>query len=297
MSHLYLLSYCFIGNEACLAFYALNCLWLIASTSWMIFRCFMVTLDKSSISGFVYSRRQPDGGFSFSATTAPCLEDTYYAVRILQELKTLSDDEGTVHYIAGMRLGGRPSMRNIYRHLYLLSSFGLKERMKGYQMRLKSRSKYFLREAYYLCLSMDFFEDSVFPEVLKEKIAVYEVDPLGLVVDESMRVILMKKLGIDFNEEGYLRWFIEAQMYDGGYGHLKKSTAFMETSYWALKALHALKSSPSDFKGCFEFINGCQCDNGGFGRQIMSLPTLEATYCATASLNILGKLRGVSYFG
>ena len=257
----------------------------------------MESFDRSLIAGFALSMEQGEGGFSFSSMTSSTLEDTYYGVGIFLDLGIPYENEDTIRYIEQTRLRGRPSMLNIYRHLHLLDFFGLRKRMMTYHGRLMQRSVHNLREIYYLCLSMGFFDDAVFPDGLEEKIASVEIDELGLVVDESMRVVLMKKLGIDFDEEGYLRWFIEAQMYDGGYGHLKKSTAFMETSYWALKALHALKSSPSDFKGCFEFINGCQCDNGGFGRQIMSLPTLEATYCATASLNILGKLRGVSYFG
>jgi len=257
----------------------------------------MEPLDRSQIAGFAILMEQTDGGFSFSSLTAPTLEDTYFGVGIFQELGIPYENEDTIGYIKQTHLRGCPSMLNIYRHLRLLEYFKLKDEMKGYLRRLKPRSIYRLREAYYLCLSLNFFGDVVFPEWLREKITSFEVDQLGLVVDTSMRVILMKKLSIEFNEGGYLQWFIEAQMYDGGYGHLKKSTAFMETTHWALKALHALDATPPDLHGCVEFITGCQCENGGFGRQIMSLPTLEATYNATASLNILGNMQGVRYFG
>ena len=257
----------------------------------------MEPLDRTLIAKFAHSMEQAGGGFSFSSMTASTLEDTYYGVGIFQELGIPYENRDTMRYIKQTHLRGCPSMLNIYRHLKLLNYFDLKEEMNGYQRRLKPRSIYHLRETYYMCLSLALLGETVFPDGLKEKITSFEVDELGLVNDESMRVILMKKLGIDFDEEGYLQWFIEAQMYDGGYGFLKKSTAFMETTYWALKALHALKSEPSDMKGCLEFINGCQGEDGGFGRQIMSLPTLEATYNATASLNILGNMQGVSYFG
>jgi hypothetical protein len=34
--------------------------------------------------GFIFSREQPEGGFSFAGKMPPTLEDTYYAVRTLK---------------------------------------------------------------------------------------------------------------------------------------------------------------------------------------------------------------------
>lgn len=42
--------------------------------------------EKTSLKRYVLSLRRPGGGFSYAATLSATLEDTYYAVKLLEAL-------------------------------------------------------------------------------------------------------------------------------------------------------------------------------------------------------------------
>ncbi|MDH7506804.1 MAG: hypothetical protein QHH15_03315 [Candidatus Thermoplasmatota archaeon] len=65
--------------------------------------CIITEKDKKKLKKYILSHEQPTGGFSFSPTTPSTLEDTYFALRLLEELKELSINSQTVLYLKNLK--------------------------------------------------------------------------------------------------------------------------------------------------------------------------------------------------
>ena len=246
----------------------------------------MQGFDRASVNRFVLSHECASGGFSFSRTTPPTLEDTYYALRIFQELGIGYKNKKTVRHVRELCLMNESNMRNVYRLMYLLDRLSLYDLLDAWKEKLKTMSdKCSFFDCYYGLLSGEIVDEHVrarLNSVSGLRMAAY-------VPDVSRQAVFLKKTKVRFNEKKYAKWLREAQMPDGGYGFLKNSTSFMDTTYYALKGLGILDTAPADLGACRRFVLICKTREG-FGRQINSLPTLEATYHAVACLNMLSDM-------
>ncbi len=97
----------------------------------------------------------------------------------------------------------------------------------------------------------------------------------------------LKMLHKQFDEEYYKNLINSFQNPDGGWGFVKDSTSFLENSYIAILALNEMNAKPIHINACRQFILRCQSNHGGFGRQFATVPSIEATYYALASLSML----------
>lgn len=247
----------------------------------------MTELNKKILRKFVFNYQCPSGGFSFSQTTPPTLEDTYYALGILRELGVEYRNKKTIEYLLKLDLANEKNMKNVYRYLYLLETLGLHRQLEEWKANLgKKPVNKSTENLYYMMLS----EKIVGASSNRSQPNFYNPSSMKYVPEVSMAAELMKETKKPFNEKKYVRWLQEAQMPDGGYGFLLNSTSFVDTTYYALRGLKTLNSTPKDVEACRRFINVCRAREG-FGRQIHSLPTLEATYHAVACLNMLKEMK------
>ena len=249
----------------------------------------MIKVD--GIRDFVMSREQPEGGFSFAKTTPATLEDTYYALRILKELGFSYDNKKTYRYIEQTELDNL-GYRQLFEALFLIREFWLTYDGDLVEKRLERKEKMSIDALYYKFQSLKLImhENNIMKEE-KDFISSKGIADLKYISEVSRQVILLKRLGIQFNEKEYSLWIQGCQQSDGGFGFNHKSSSYMENCYYALIALHELKCLPKDIEACKSFILYCKSESGAFGRQILAVPTLEATFYGLECLKILAEDR------
>ena len=241
---------------------------------------------------YVLSLRQSKGGFSYVSTLPATLEDTYYALKLLEELKIPFSDKKTSEYAMRLSMRNNGSVQRVYHVIYLLSRLmpaGL-ACWRG-KLKIPKLEEGSADEIYYALLLKEIIgEEMRLSQKLKEEIASLGSSKLKYIPEVARCVILMKKTKTRFREEEYVRWLRDAQMPDGGFGFLPGSTSFLETTYYALHALKALNNVPEDLHECERFIRLCKCQKG-YARQILARPSVESTYHAVSGLNIIEEMR------
>ena len=82
-------------------------------------------LELSKVIQYLKDREKKEGGFSFAPELYPDIEDTYYAVRILQFLDVDLDRNNTGHYLKNIEWKEVAFPRAVYMLLYLHLSLGI----------------------------------------------------------------------------------------------------------------------------------------------------------------------------
>jgi len=247
----------------------------------------LTSKEKLLTKRFILSREREEGGFSFAATTPPTLEDTYYAVRSLDMLGTMEICASTSSYISQIEADRLSGLRQTYRLLYLLRRLGISPKAES---GIRPLNKQRLQDIYYHILTQELLGKK--PQLSESEFKFLQTQNgrLGTVSEVCKYVIIMRKLGIPFDKSRYAEWIRKSQWYDGGFGFYPETTSFLDNVYWALRALHALGSKPSRMEECERFIMQCRAKNGGFGRQSTTIPSVEYTYYAISSLNIIKRM-------
>jgi len=230
---------------------------------------------------FILSMQSPEGGFSFSRLTPPTIEDTYFALMALKELGAHFTDKRTKEYVKSIEPGQIYGMRTAYMFGKICKSLGIG--CMPPEIKTKPTT---LSEAYYKALISDMSGHA-------QDAAMSPANPFKAprTVSEAHKTIfLMKRYGIPFDRNHYVSHFQLAQNDDGGFGFFQGTTSFLENVYHSLNGLSELGSRPLDLKACERFIHYCKASNGGFGRQILTVPSVEYTYYAVSSLNTIGRM-------
>lgn len=232
---------------------------------------------------FIFSRQQPEGGFSFAGKTPPTLEDTYYAVRTLQliekELKRkITIRKETADYIHKTDEDDMLDYKLQYQSFWLRVHLGLKIKTRSRE-RFSVSKKNFEQLYYYVLLKGKEVNDILLNKSLEEMVYLSDI---------AFTVLIKKKLAIKFASKKYIEKIQSIQNPDGGFGFNDGSTSFLENTYLALKALSALNKKPVLLNECINLIECSRANNGGYGRSTSTVPTLQATYMALKCLKILG---------
>jgi hypothetical protein len=243
---------------------------------------------------FIYSRVQPEGGFSFSPTTSPTLEDTYFAIQLLEELQEYSISTQTVSYIT--RLNQKEfhhpkhlyQLATIYRITHLTDSEdSLRDTIiHNYEFVINT-----LSDLYYLVLTKELLRMHVtFTRNEQAVLSSAQLKPIKSMEECKQLVILMIKIHSSFEQQEYIHLIQTSQNHDGGFGIVPHSTSFLEPTYQALRGLKELHVLPVDIHECERFVHSCMTNIGGFGRQITTVPSLEYSYYAFLSLKIIEEM-------
>lgn len=249
--------------------------------------------DKQETISFILQYEQPDGGFSFSKTTPPTREDTYYGLQIIHKLDKTYDNKNTFNYLESISLDLYQSCRHYYQLLFLADMFKLtvnQDTMKNVFELYINLKKENINEIYYFTLIREFLNSKVEYE-LNEYILSQNISSLKYIPEVARQVILMKKLNLRFENNKYIQWIQESQSRDGGFGFLPYTTTFLENTCYALRGLQILDTIPLDLEKCEEFINSCKTGNGAFARKSDALGTLQSTYHAICCLEIIYQMK------
>ena len=258
--------------------------------------------EQRSLIHFIYSREQPEGGFSFSQTTPPTLEDTYFALRLLEELDESSISKSTVLYLTSLN----PTYDDLPKHLYQLSTIyrvaHLQDYLKIIREIIVSNNNIIpstIADLYFLVFTKELLHIPIITTRNEQQILTAAQKQSAKSMEEYTQfIIIMKKLHIFFQTKKYADTIQKSQNHDGGFGLIPHSTSFLEPTFHALQALKELHAIPKDIEECKRFVSSCMTRIGGFGRQITTVPSLEYSYYAVISLKIIDAMKNrADFFG
>ena len=255
--------------------------------------------EKKELKKFILSREQSEGGFSFSQTTPPTLEDTYFALRLLEELQEYSVNTQTVSYIKQLNQKEFHHPKHLYQLATIYKITHLTDSEKSLHNKIIHNNEILLNtlsDLYYMVLTKELLHMQVIRTRNEENIiSSAQLKSIKSMEECKQLVILMIKLHISFQQQEYVHIIQTSQNGDGGFGIIPHSTSFLESTYQALRGLKELQSLPVDIHKCERFVHSCITNIGGFGRQITTVPALEYSYYAFRSLKIIDEMKKESY--
>ena len=247
-------------------------------------------LELSKIIQYLRDREKKEGGFSFAPDLCPDVEDTYYAIRILQMLRVEVNRNKTWNYLKSINWAEVGFPRAIYMLVYLHLSLDIEFPPPLTDLLRKDWSKFQI-------LDTQYFSDEI-QKLLNQPLkpldssSSFQFQPHENLQSLRKKVSILLDHNIHFDREQIVRWVQLSQNGDGGFGFYPETTSFMENIYCALEILSKLSSSPLQIDLCRKYILGCQTKNGGFGRAPTSFPFIESTYHAVTGLFLLGEMGG-----
>ena len=248
---------------------------------------------------FVLARRHETGGFGAAPTLPPSVEDTYFALRILQYLLPQAEDEvsAIIHEPSLAQFLLDPEEREEwhaktgFHYVYCCWVAGITLDRGWVRQFLSDR----------LGDSTGFADHFYCVRMMKEIPDPPLADPLPPFKDhfpthwrsaKELWIALVlaggqpEKLGT--SKDDLLTWIKSCQNPDGGFGFLPGTTSYMENVHTCLQILALLKATPLDPAGATRFILNAWTRSGGFARKNGGAPFLDATWHAVASLSLLG---------
>lgn len=243
--------------------------------------------------GFVLSREQPAGGFSFARQAPPTLEDTYHALEILRLLGGPAPSRRTRGFVADIEPTVRMTPRLLHELVSVRRACGVPRPPRALLERVIGQGG--ARDRVALFERADLADVSGVKvratPALRRRLAKIRPDHRSGTVIAAQTALACKLLRIPLRAALWREWLAAAQGLDGGYGFVPGSTSFLEATAIVVRAFEALSGLPRNLAACEEFVLRCRSRDGGFGRTSQAVPTLEATYLALTSLRILHRMR------
>jgi hypothetical protein len=245
-------------------------------------------LDLPKVIRYLRDREKKDGGFSFAPELYPDIEDTYYAVRILQFLDVDVDRNNTGNYLRYIDWKEVGFPRAIYMLVYL--HLFLKIDLPPLLTQLFERDW-----ARFQMLDAQYFSGEIQKLLKRPSYSIRSLSYFQFHAKDNLqtlrkKVSILLNHGVDFDRQEIIKWVQLCQNGDGGFGFYPETTSYMENTYCALEILSKLGSSPVQTELCRKYILSCQTRSGGFGRAPISFPFIESTFHAVMGLFLLEEM-------
>ncbi len=206
-----------------------------------------------SIARFCLARLKEGGGFAATPHLPPTIEDTRFAVKILDLLKAPFPQEETIAFLKAK--AQRPLPPRL--------AFFVKETLELLGVRFRPSVEIthttVLEEQFYL---------------LRLGLRVREVPPLPAsptVKDLYLYAALRPK-----EAKNYVPYVLASQNPDGGFGFYPGTTSFLENTYYAFSFLRRFGYEPRDVEGLRAYVLACW-RREAFARSPKGVPFLDAT--------------------
>ena len=255
--------------------------------------CFLSEEEKRQTIAFILQYEQPEGGFSFSKTTPPTREDTYYAMRVLNKLNVTYSNLDTNQYLENTLMDLHHSCKHYFQLLFLLNLSSLEghpttmKNLLDLHRYLKEEN---INEIYYYMLISEII-NTKFDFIIPNSKLSQDIVTLNYIPEVTRLIFVMNKLDLEFEEKKYIKWIQKTQSSDGGFGFLPYTTAFLENTCYALRGLNILNALPSNIDMCEKFVKSCRIGNGGYARKSDALGTLQSTYHAVCCHEIINQMK------
>jgi hypothetical protein len=272
------------------------------------------SIQVSPIISYIRNRQDKDGGYTFAQWTESSAEDTYYAIRILEMLKTLPlRVTDTVQFLRELQHsdGSYDSIKVAYYCTTALSAFGSAPRfdVRNYVNSLAGMHGIFGNLNVNIETSSEFETTYFTLRLLKH------LDKTGS--DNTIKFILgrLNDYG-SFGRSGYsklaalhfalaslklmnhdiqsldstLRWIRYCELPTGGFTTEPRDTSYLviDELYHGLNALRCFKTDSLYAPAHLQLLSRFQNGNGGFRRSIfLGISNFESTFYAVTCLRLL----------
>jgi hypothetical protein len=213
--------------------------------------------------GYVISRQNTDGGYTYCQGSESNAQDTYYGLAILDLLNIpFPNIEQTIKWL----------------HDFVPDS---------------SYSHYYVAKALKLCgekLDKKLEDFLISLTRSKEEIGTIEVyvEVASEFEDSFMITELVNMAGIEIEREKTIGWLLSYQNNDGGFGINKHSN--LNSTYHAVASLFNLCYPIKSLKGTTRYVRSCEKPSGGFTVVSRSSnPYIEHVYFGVSALDLLGE--------
>ena len=241
-------------------------------------------IDLNKVIDFVLKKEKDEGGFGATPLLPPTIEDTYYAVKILYLCNFSLNIERLKDFLLHqnpleLSLKPLPKYFKLLKYLNLLNSLSPKI-INICKNKLRKNLTKSLNNLEKLCFIMEIFEilNENDPTLLIKKHVSNNFSSFNLKSLEAY-YYLYKILRDNFPSE-FINIVLEAQNPDGGFGILKDTTSYMDSTYYACYILYHSNLKPKNLTKLKDFILSCWTSDGGFGRNSQGISFLESTYNA-----------------
>lgn len=214
-----------------------------------------------SVSNYVLSRQNPDGGYTFWQGADSNAQDTYYGLAVLKLLDLpLPSVEETLEWLRVFELG------NVYSYYYvgkalLLCGEDLDERFHKYVASAIASKRHFGSVDVYVEFASEFQVTSIVLE-------------------------LARMTGFDPRGNDVVDWLLKFKNEDGGFGAQKHSN--INSTYHAVSSLRMLGFDVNSLQDTARFIRSCERPYGGFTVIPCAYePYVEYTYYGVMALETL----------
>ena len=266
----------------------------------------MVNVERLAprIIGYVMDRRRESGGFAAAPTLPSSIEDTYFALRILEtlqpfserELVSLSKDSSIREYLMKIEDRHSWSIRIAFRHLMACRIVGIVLDDAWIRRFILERAKegHDLRDDYYRHrIPREGLSEAAPP---KERTVIASYLAKFRTVEELRMVLYLAERNphAQLDRKALVSWLHACQNPDGGFGYMPGTTSFMENNHYSLRSLRLLGDRALSQEAVLAFVLRAQGKGGGFARRNGAAPFLDATWHAVATIALVISRRKVN---
>lgn len=248
---------------------------------------------------FLMQRKKETGGFAAIPLLPPTIEDTFFALEIIEVLKELSqtyisydpsEDEVLKNWLEGLLMNFAVYKKSPKILWYLLKLYRtvFKDdplKIRAEYLRLFSRKMDvagILEKSYY-CLKILKF--------LNLEVGLLRI-PLDFKTVRDLCILLwiyrnnfIPSLGVTIDQ--ILSWLNKCYNPDGGFGFFPGTTSYIENTYFALRCYKLLEITPPQLFSIGEFVFSCYERQGGFSRKPGGTIFLESSYYGVRCIKLL----------
>jgi hypothetical protein len=264
-------------------------------------------VDVDLLKQYLLDRRNPDGGFCYYSLDESSLNDTFYAVMILEKLGSMPEDDRTVEFLRAFQHedGSFYSIFSAWCVLRGLKALGKKPKYdpSGYVLGLLGSFE--IKDSVFM-ESLSIFESGYY---IADMLAlVGRRDLCGGVADKVLATwqktgqsglttayhalsiaAMAGPISDEYREEAAYIKKCESDL--GGFSKKPgNGIAFMDETYYGLNLLELLGERPFYVAEDIRFVADCQNANGGFRRARASgISMFYSSYYALESLELLSR--------
>ena len=271
-------------------------------------------IQVSPIISYIRNRQNDDGGYTFTQWTESSAEDSYYAIRILEMLKTQplrvtdtirflrelqysdgSYDSVKVAYFCNTTLSALGSTPRFDMSSYMHSLEGMLGGLGSLDVNIETSSEL---ETTFLTLSLLRRVDKTRSDRLVKfilgrwnKDGSFGRSGYSRLASVHYALASLRILNYDIQSlDGSLKWLRYCELPRGGFTSTPRDTSYLviDEIYHGLSALRYFETNPLHASAHMQLLSRFQNGNGGFHRSIfMGISTFESTFYALTCLRLL----------
>ena len=242
-------------------------------------------IDCQRLLSYVLERHNDDGGFTSVPMLESSVEDTYFAVYILDSLGQLTSDiaNGVLKYLHTANIS---SIKVVY---FLVKTLENLDIMSKEHLQLATVALATINESRTTTMPASTetsvnnlvgternHVDMAFKSIDLEKLTYFEMPTKLESIFET--IYIYKRLGLPLDKEQFLSAIFKFKNSDGGFGNRRNSN--IEETYYAVMALKELDYPIDELRDTLTWLRKCENEDGGFNITPITIiePSLNYTY-------------------